>query len=603
MSQEVKTIKKIKRNNYDILNEEIPKEIDDIKIFQNEWNFYIHKGCYYYTEYKGKRTNEIRISNFVMDILYHLTDGTNNTKRIIKIQKDTGKIYLKEVFANEMSNDKFEVILKSASCTFMGSSYQLKSIFDYLMRKETTAKTIDNLGYQKNFDIYAYADSLINSNNKLLKINELGIIRDKNELYYLPAFSSANIDNDYYSHDRTFKYKQGKIDFAEWSKLIYDTFGVNGAIGVNYAIASIFRDIVFDELKFFPFVFLFGSYGTGKTSFIESILHLFGSHTIGTALSNVTTSGLSRETSQRNNSIFYYKEFTTDNAQIANPFILNAYDGSGRTMGQKSMTNKTVKFLPQSGILFDGNYLPIQKDAVFSRLILLIFEENNFSEKQKAVFGKLAKEKEKGLSQIVKELLQYRDLFKQNFKRIYTYYVSSIDKNLKYKNIPSRLKNHASIIISIYILLKEKLNFPYSAKVLVSAVLDYMEQQFVMLEEIEDVANFWKSAEYYKSKGVLVEDRDYVKENFVEYGYIFIKYDAFYSAYIRYCNENNFNKVDKPTLRALLTSKANKSFKPNVTQGSRKTIAITKYSIGSTYRFEYSVIKSGLKINNIELFL
>lgn len=419
----------------------------------------------------------------------------------------------------------------------------------------------------------------------------------------MPAFSKANLENDNYSHERTFKYKQGNVDFAEWSKLVYNTFGINGAIGINYAIASIFRDIIFDELKFFPFMFLFGLYGTGKTSFIESVLNLFGAHTIGTALSNVTTSGLSRETSQRINSLFYYKEFTTKNSEIANPFILNAYDGSGRTTAVKSTDNRTTKHLPKSGILFDGNYLPVQKDAVFSRLIFMEFDENKFTDKQKKAFGLLAKQKEAGLSQIVKELLQHRDLFKQKFKETYTYYISEIDKMPEYKDVQSRLKNHASLIISIYILLKDKLVFPYISNNLLTTVLSYMVEKYDMLYEIEDVTNFWKASEYLTQKEILKESKDYIKEDLIinELGYIYIKYDAFYTAYIKYCRENQLNVVDKISLKRLLTSKTNQAFEPNTSQGSRKTQTINKRPIGSSYRFKYTQIDNGIKINKLEL--
>ena len=583
------------------LNEPILKDIEDPKTFEKYWSFFIKDGVYWFTEYKGKKMNNIRISNFVMSVLYHLNDGTNNTKRIIKIQKSNGQIFIKEVYSNEMTNEKFETILKSVSCTFKGSSHHLKSIFEYLMQTETTAKSIESLGYQKESGVYAFADCVINKDNELLKVNDLGIIQNKEEIYYLPAFSFANIDNDYYSHDRNFKYIEGKADFKEWSALLYKTFGINGAIGISYAIASIFRDIVFNELKYFPFPFLFGQFGTGKTSYIESILHLFGGHTIGTPLSNVTVSAMSRETSQRINSLFYYKEFTIDNAENANPFILNAYDGSGRTIGEKSTDNKTKKFLPQSGIFFDGNYLPIQKDAVFSRLILLMFEENRFTQEQRQSFSDLAICKEGGLCQVTKEILKHRSIFKKDFSSIYKQHLSEVDDLPEYKEIPSRIKNHASLITTVYDILHEKLKFPYSFKELLDGTLLYMIEQSDMLEEIKDLSNFWKAAEYSVSKGFLSEDKkDFIKSSIEEA--IYIKYDAFYSAYLRYVRDNDLNRVDKTSLRTLLTSKINKSFVPS-SQGSRKSKATTKSGLGSAYKFIFTTTSNGIKINNLELNL
>lgn len=588
----------------DCYKKEIPRETKDIREFFEYWGFYISRGCYWFTEFRGKKSNEIRISNFIMEILYHLNDSSNNTKRIIKIQKDSGEIFLKEVYSNEMSNEKFEIILKSVGCTFKGSSYQLKSIFEYLMKEEITAKSFESLGYQKEYDCYAFADGIVNKENDFLKINDLGIVSDKGNLFYLPAFSFANIENDSYSHERHFAYKSGKVNFTEWSDLVYKTFGIDGAIGISYVIAALFRDIVFNDLKFFPFVFLFGQYGTGKTSYIESILSLFGTETIGTALYNVTTSGLSREMSQRVNSIFYYKEFTVQNAEIANPFILNAYDGSGRTIGENSTSNKTKKFLPKSGAFFDGNYLPVQKDAVFSRLIMLVFEENKFSSEQKRNFNLLSAEKEKGLCQIVKEILAHRDFFKEHFKSTYKKNISELDEIKEFNDIPSRLKNHASLIISVYEVMQGCLTFPYGSDELILKMTSYMQDQTFMLDEIKDISNFWKAAEYAKNKGSIIEGTDYIKDKtpLEDNGNIFIKYDIFYSQYVKYCNENQLNKVDKISLKQLLTSKVNESFVPNQ-QKSRKTKAVIKYGLGSSYQFIFSENESGIIIDKLELNL
>lgn len=568
------------------------------KNFFDKWGFYISKGCYWYTEFKGRKMNEIRISNFEMKILYHLNDSSNNTRRIIKIQRENGEVHLKEVYSGEMSNDKFEVILKSTGCTFKGNAFQLKSIFEYLMQSEVSARAVENLGYQDEFGIYAFADAIINDRNQVLRADNLGIVRDKDKFYYLPAFSGSNIDNDFYSFERNYAYKAGDIDFTSWAGLVYQTFGINGAIGISYVIACLFRDIIFTELRFFPFVFLFGQYGTGKTSFIESILSLLGSFTIGTDLSNVTTSGLSRETSQRINSVFYFKEFTIKNAEIANPFILNAYDGSGRTIGEKTTTNKTKKFLPQSGAFFDGNYLPIQKDAVFSRLIVLKFEENNFSAIQKEFFNTLKEQKEKGLSQIVKEILQHRRHFEARLRQVFKKHLRDLDNMTEYNAIQSRLKNHTALLISVYDVMSEVICFPFGAHELIRSVISYMESQYEMLEEIKDITNFWKAAETSANKGLLVEGKDYVKEK----SSIFIKYDPLYTSYLRYCNENQLNKVDKTSLKELLTAKSNRSFIPN-TQKSRKSKATMKYGFGSCYEFSITEHPDGLLIDRLEIKL
>src|SRR6056297_3449799 len=89
------------------------------------YGFYVYGSKYFTKEAKGKKTVKIELSNFVAQSLFHLVNGTNNSKRIIKIQRRTGEKYIVEVQSSEMKLDSFEVILKSKQCTFFGNSYQL----------------------------------------------------------------------------------------------------------------------------------------------------------------------------------------------------------------------------------------------------------------------------------------------------------------------------------------------------------------------------------------------------------------------------------------------------------------------------------------------
>lgn len=238
-------------NPTNILNTPIEKNSKDAEKDFKDYEFFIKSGCYYTNIMVGKKLKKKRISNFIMKSLYNLDDGTNNTKRIIKLQNRNNKINLIEVRSSETKADSFETILKSKQCTFKGSSYELKSIFEYQMDNEEYAKEITMLGFQPETGIYAFSDAIINNHNQVKKINELGVIKDDENTFYLPAFSPANINDDLYENERKFAYKEGNIDFKTWSDLFYKAYGVNGGIGTMYLILSLFRDIVFKELNFF----------------------------------------------------------------------------------------------------------------------------------------------------------------------------------------------------------------------------------------------------------------------------------------------------------------------------------------------------------------
>ncbi len=595
--KKVKIVRKYQSNKLEseptnILNEPIEKDsIDEEDDFKG-YEFYKKEGSYYTKIMVGKQLKEKRISNFIMESLYNLDDGTNNTKRIIKLQNRSGNINLIEVRSSETKADSFETILKSKQCTFKGNSYELKSIFEYLMDNEQYAKEITMLGFQPDKEVYAFSDAIINNANQVKKINELGVIHDNTNTYYLPAFSPANINDDLYENERKFSYKEGNVGFKTWADLFYKAYGVNGSIGTMYLILSLFRDVVFRELNFFPFLFLFGDYGVGKTQFTKAIIKLIGNFE-GTDINTTTDTGLSRTVSQRINSLFYFKEFSNQTDKKIYNFVLTAYDGVGKTMGQKTVGNQTKNLQTRSGIIFDGNYLPIHKSAVYSRFIVLNFEKQDFTEAETEAWKKLNKYSKNGFSGVTKEILKHRELFKNNISEKLEENLQRINKNEEINSLPARIKTHLALLIIPFQLLKDNLDFPFTLKELQEKLIEYAKEQMEVLNETKDVSVFWQAMDFAKNSNYkLQSENHYIKDD----NFVYIKYNSVYPYYVEYCKNNNYNISDKESLRKLLTSPANKSF----IQGSTRKM-VTKRPIGDCYKFRYSQLENNIKIDTVEI--
>jgi len=375
-----------------------------------EHGFYISTSRYYTFNFKGDNKTEIELSNFVGESLVHLVNGTNNSRRIIKIQRHTGDIEIIEVQSSELKPDSFETILKSKGCTFFGTAYQLKRIFAEWMDRESQANIIETLGWNPEHRVYAFANAVFTAKNKIIVANDLGIVEDPDEgkRYYLPAFGLAHKNNQDYEGERKFIYIDGSLTFEQFAKLYFEAFETNGGIAILFLILSVFWDIVFDQLGFFPFLFLFGAYGTGKTSLVEYLLRIFGKDFKGIPLNNATQVALSRTIASRNNTIFYLKEYTKETDESNQDLFLTAYDGSGRATGVKSNDNRTKIAMVKSSIMLDGNELPTQKNAVLSRMILLNFEKNKFSKEQRKPFSELEEIQNDGFGKVIIEILQYR---------------------------------------------------------------------------------------------------------------------------------------------------------------------------------------------------
>lgn len=594
----------------DYLKDKIP-DSKDASIDQKEFGYFIKNGKYFKEEVRGKNNSKHELSNFVMQILFHLENGTNNSKRIIKIQRYTGEVYIIEVASSEMKRETFETILKSKRCTFLGGVEMLNIIFCRLMDKELEASYIDMIGYIPAHNVYAFADSVFTSGNQLIKVDELGVITlpDENKKIYLPSSGIANNKDSSQDNKRLYCFRPGNLDFEKWAKLYYEAWESKGAIGILFLIISVFRDIIYDRVGFFPFLFLFGGAGSGKTSFVKRMLAVLGNDLTGIALNNSTITGLSRIVSTRNNSIFYFKEYTRATDDKAQDFILNAYDGAGRTTGMKTNDNSTQSFKIQSGIIFDGNELPQDKHAVFSRMILLSFESDVFTDSQKNAFEILKDEFENGFGNVLLEILQHRNYFKENFKNIFNHNLQELKDSGSMLDFSERMLSHIALLLTPAKLLWGKLPFPFDFKEITNEIIERARAQNSLLKSSNAVTIFWESFAYCVRSGYVTEYEEHLGNSKTsDYrvksidSIIQIRFKNLYPKYSKYCRENNIKSLDSNTLISNLTEKGNKSFIPG-TQESRKGVTYMDKKFGSCYQFAFLKKENCIEINEVEIML
>ncbi len=597
-------------------NYSFSKILDSVDIDDdfNKYEFYSFESKYFTYETRNKKTISIQLSNFIGKSLFNLVNETNNSKRIIQIQRDSGEIYLIEIQSSDMKPDSFETILKSKRCTFFGNAQILKRIFHKWMDEELQAKIINTLGWNPSNNIYAFSNAVYDFQSKeLLEIDSIGIINDEKtgEKYFLPAFSQSNINDLDYEKDRKFRFIKGEIGFNEWAKIYYKAYGLNGAIAIQYLIMSLFWDIIFEQIGFFPFLFLFGAYGTGKTSLVESLLKVFGMDYIGISLNNASQVGLSRSIASRNNTIFYLKEYTSDTDDSNQDLLLTAYDGSGRTTGIKSNDNRTQIAAVKSAIILDGNNLPVQKSAVLSRMILMNFDNNTFSTEQTENWNKLKEIENEGLGKVIIDILSHREIFLKEFKSKFDLNKRELKESGK-ANFDDRTLQHVALILTPSSLLWEKLEFPFEFKNLVIDVINNARDQSELLRQTNETTIFWESFSYNIQKGILIEFKKelYNKKeshfnikrisgNPCNENILQIKYSIIYPEYVKYCKNNNLKFIDKNSLKRLLTSESYKHF-INGCQKDRGGSYTDKY-FGSCYQFNLVTKDNDLFIDEIEI--
>jgi len=578
-----------------------------------QYGFYIFGSKYFTKEYKGKRLVKIELSNFVGESLFHLVNGTNNSKRIIKLQRNTGEKHIVEVQGSEMKLENFKTILKSKQCSFLSNTYQLERIFVKWMDQEIQSHIVETLGWNREHQIYAFANAVFTVKGKLVKVNEVGIVDDpdhENKKYYLPAFGMAHLNNSDYDGERKFIYIDGTLNFEQWAKLYFEAFESNGGIAILFLILSVYWDIVFDQVGFFPFLFLFGAYGTGKTTLVENLLRLFGKDYIGIPLNNATQVGLSRTIASRNNSIFYLKEYTTDTDEANQDLLLTAYDGSGRATGVKSNDNRTKVSQVKSAIILDGNHLPTQKTAVLSRMVLLNFENNRFSDTQRKAFAELERLQDNGFGKVLTEILKHREYFQKGFKKTFDENMKEIRQVIK-ADFSERTLKHVALLLTPAKLLIKKLKFPFSFNEITNVVVDNAIEQNRLLKQTDEITVFWTAFAWGVKNGNLTElNFDQYSDNRKQADYnlkrqdsgetiLQIKLPRVLPEYVKYCKNNNQRYLDGNSLRMLLTSKSYEAFIPTSQKG--RGVNHTDVHFGTCYQFRLLSDENGFSINGVEI--
>ena len=577
-------------------------ETSEIDIFERQNGFFIQDSSYWIIQRGKGKSYELPVSNFAMEILFHFDDDSKNTRRLIKLQRDTGCISIVEVQDNETSPDRFEVILKSKKCTFFGNAYTLKRIFKYCMDNELTAKQVTMLGYNPDGNFYALSDSILYK-NEVYRVNDLGVVRIGDTTYYLPAWSSSNRENTDYLDLRRFRYIEGNMGFDAWAKLVYEAYGFNGAVGIMFLINCLFRDIVFKQINFFPYLFLFGEAGVGKTTFIDILLRIFGDKYPGVSIKGSTTKAISRSTSQKKNAMLYLKEYdNTITNDLENAFK-NFYDGGAYSTAQTSNDNKTHTWLVHSGIILDGNALPTKSSPYFDRNIILTFEANKFTKESTAAFFSLKSKFDEGFGLVLRQILSHRDYYQERLKmafdRLYNQikgYESEFEgekfpgvelfyNGVNLSKLPDRTINHMAFLLTPFLALNKVLKFPFDFDELTQKVFADAVEKNEMMAAINDISLFWDSINY--TKGVephrVAESKHFIKDAYTRI--LYIKMNELYPVYVDFCKKSNVVFSDKYSLIKLLTSESYKPFEPGDQKGRGK--AYTKNGFGSCYRFRF----------------
>lgn len=531
-------------------------QADDFQAF----GLWEQNGTYWSLDPKGKKYN---ISNFLLRILYHVQTSDTEAYRMIEIKNIWGVKKVVQVNTDDLvSIGSFKkIVARQGNFIFKGNDVDLSRLSDKLQRDEMPTDFIEKLGFSKRGNFYAFANGLYDLNHgKFVEADDQGIVQHyrikgdemRPHNYFIPALSSMFRDKDnMYANDKRFTYVKSEFSFETWAQLYCKAYGEVGQMALIWYVSALFSDIIFDAMDDrFPMLFVYGQKGTGKGTMLESLMKMFGSGQKQLMLGGASTVvGFMRKSGQYVNALVWFDEYKNNLKTQVRESLKNLYDRKGYERGKKDNSMQTESTSVDSAIAVSGQEMPTGEEALFTRFILLTKLVPEKTAAVRKAFEELKAMEKDGLSQITVDLLNLRNLFKEQFKDRYKTTTNEFEKELKSPDIIDRMVNNYAGLITVADLLQGKFNLPFSLLDFKNLCLKLVKEQSYVLKGSDTVGKFWSIVEALFEYDIIKEDRHFKLSD----GKLYIRIQDIYQPYAEMMNKRRDDSIlDNATLRNYL---------------------------------------------------
>ncbi len=333
-----------------------------------------------------------KISNFVIKVSSTLFDEKSGAERLCQFISPYGNsamIKLKpEVMTTKSQFIKF--CYENGDYKFEGSDEQMHAIWSYCFMHQDGAMILKvrTLGYDETLKIWffahgAYQDETffpINADG-IVYINDIGYKIDTaiDTAFQLPCLSTQPPDFDL----NIVVEKIGKKTGNEMAKII-----------IAWTIGHFFLPEIMNDVGIYPFFFMHGKTGNGKTTITNWISSFFGFEQEGHHFADSSVAGIIRTMSAFSMIPIWFEEYRNNDKQGAdkNGFLRSAYD-KGSVLKATKNDGEIKIYKAKSSLIISGEERP--KDAATnSRFIpylvtdkIASVEDYNWIEANKSSFS------------------------------------------------------------------------------------------------------------------------------------------------------------------------------------------------------------------------
>lgn len=474
-----------------------------------QFGLFVRDNCYYAMGDEDEEPS--RISNFIMDPLFHIADENNATRifRLCNMYNVCKVIELRESELCSLSN--FQQKTGSlGNYVWLAKIDKLNRVKEYLYSKTDTTERIRKLGWNDAEGFFAFGNGIFADGN-FVNVDDLGIVRGINgKAFYIPATSKIYIHNqEIFQFERLMVHEnRNGVKLRDYVSRLLDVFGENATIAFCYLLSTLFRDIIFRRTRHFPILNLFGEKGTGKTTLATSLQSFFIHGVDPPNLGVTSIPAMNDRVSQAVNTLVVLDEYKND-LDIRKIAYLKGLWGGGQTKKNTSTDGMAAQTIVSTGVVLCGQDKPTQDMALYTRVLFLAFSKTSFSQLEKSRYEDLVNLCNLGLSHLAIEILAHRELFGKNFQATYSITKRELASKLENEKIHDRIFGNWVIPLASFRALETVIDVPFSYTELFDTAIKGIRNQNELARESSEVADFWNMLQGFQTSGNCIEKAHY----------------------------------------------------------------------------------------------
>lgn len=492
---------------------DLPSSMNDLQReaeLLRQFGLFVRENCYYAIGEEDE--DSMRISNFIMEPLFHIEDESNGTRifRMRNIYNVCRVIELKESELCSLSN--FQQKAGSlGNYVWLAKIDKLNRVKEYLYSKTDTAERIRKLGWNGTEGFFAFGNGIL-VEGTFRNVDDLGIVRGVNgKAFYIPATSKIYLHNqEIFQFERLMVHEnRNGVKLHDYVSRLMDVFGENASIAFCYLLSTLFRDIIFRRTRHFPILNLFGEKGTGKTTLATSLQSFF-LHGIDPPNLGVTSvPAMNDRVSQAVNTLVVLDEYKNDLDIRKIAYLKGLWGGGGQTKKNTNTDGMAAQTIVTTGVALCGQDKPTQDVALYTRVIFLAFSKTSFNQMEKRHYEDLVALCNLGLTHLTVEILTHRELFEKNFSEIYSSTKRELAAKLENETIHDRIFGNWVIPLAAFRTLETVIDVPFGYTELFETAVKGIRNQNELAQESSEVADFWNMLQGFQTSGRCIDKAHY----------------------------------------------------------------------------------------------